>query len=225
MTDAPVSIRPLAEVVGVDFAAAIKIAVPSLTDAKNFYIPRLFVVIGESREARRDTVLALLQEYLGDIYKARIVVISDHPEEIPARPPKPDATMEEYTYNPALFSVSPKNTTLPDVQFLDALRGPQPSTTQLAKVIADFSRWDTDVYAVLSPLEMFSWRALVDVTLTSSISFGCIERKKGESFAIGAESIKALEILGAASQEGNLVFIDVDDKKVYKTLAEARITA
>ncbi len=225
MSESPVTIKPLRDVVGTDFAAAIKIAVPSFTSENKFYIPRLFVVIGESREMRRDFTLSLLQEYLGDIYGARCVVISDHPEEIPARPPKKDATMEEYTYNPALFSVSPEKTTLPDTEFLDSLRGPQPSTTKLAKVIVDFSRWDTDIYAVLSPLEIFSWQALVQVTLTSSISLAGVERKRGEAVSIGAESIRALEMLGAHDEKGNVIFIDLDEKKIHHTLGGANITA
>ncbi len=221
-----VAIRPLTEVVGDAFAADIRKVVPSPIEPAGFLSPALIVIIGERREARRDAVLSLLQEYLGDMYRQRIVFISDHPEEIPAQPPKKDASMEEYTYGAAVFSVSPEGTKLPDEGILDAIRGgPGSPTTRLAKTIADFSRWDIDIYAVLSPLEMFSWQVIVQMTLTGSPSYATIERAPGTPVHIGEESIAALSMLGAANPEGGVTFIDLDQKKVFRTLADAQISA
>lgn len=221
----PVSIRPLADVVGEPFAADIRTVVPAPLKPSSFLAPSLTVIIGENREARRDTVLSLLQEYLGDIYRQRIVFISDHPEEIPAQPPKEGASMEEFTYGAAVFSVSPEATKLPDEGIVDAIRGgPGSPTTRLAKTIADFTRWDIDVYAVLSPMEMFSWQTIVQVTLTGSPSYATIERAPGALVHIGEESMAALTMLGGVSPQGGVIFIDLDQKKVFRTLQHAQIT-
>ena len=219
-----ITIQPLKDVVGDPFSAELSFSI-SFLDPDNTLVPGLCIVVSEHRELRRDAILSLLQEKFGDIYKQRMVVISDNPEEIPARPPTEDASLEEYTYAPALFSVAPGEANLRDEGMLSTLRVPEESTTKLARTISDFSRWDIDTFVVLSPLEMFSWTALASMVLTGSVTIAGIERTPGEVVSIGQESIGALELLDANDPKGSVTILDLDQQKIFKTLADAKIVA
>lgn len=216
----PVSIKPLSDVVGEAFARQLRADI-SFLDSNAVLISGLLIVVSHDRELRRDAALSLLNDTLGDLYTQRVAVISDHPEEIPARAPRDDAPLEEYTYAPALFSVAPGEANFPDAGLLDVLHGPQPSTTKLAKTIVDFSHWDVDAVLVLSPLETYAWHALVSMSLAGHITVAAIERAPDADVVIGKEVVEALEALGPNS----LTTVDLDQQKIFKNLADANIVA
>lgn len=218
-------VKKLAEVVGDQFASTIQEAIPGFAGVEKGFVPNVTVIIGEDRGARRDAALALLQEYRGDIFRDRTVVISDYPQEIPAQPPKENATMLEYTYAPALFSVSPESTQLPDEKVMDEILGAMPMMTRLERTMKDFTRWDIDFYVVLSPLDLHAWQTLASLSLLGMLMFAGTERRNGEPIKIGESAIQAFNTIGASSPEGHAAFIDLDQKRVFRTLADAQITA
>ncbi len=221
----PAPIKNISEVVGSDFSAAIKTALPGFSGDEKGFVPNVTVVIGNDRAARRDAALALLLAFRGDVYRDRTVVISDYPEEIPARPPKKDSSLEEQTYAPALFSVTPLSSELPDEETMDHMTGTITMMTRLERTLKDFSRWDIDFYVVLSPIDAHAWATMVHLSLTGMLMFAGAARDANGTISIGESALQAFAMLGATSPEGNVAFIDLDQKKVFRTLAEAGVVA
>ena len=132
--------------------------------------------------------------------------------------------MEEYTYAPALFSVTPASSQLPDEQVMDEITGQVTLMTRLERTLKDFSRWDIDFYIVLASMDFRAWQTVVQLSLVGIGMFVGAERDEAGVIHVGEGGVKAFQTLGAAeTAHSNATFIDLDQKKVFRTLAEANI--
>ncbi len=209
--------KSLADVVGEPFAAIIRSEGPKLIDEKGFIQPLCPVVIASGRELCRDAALAYIRECMPKFTSQRIVLISEFPDEVPSDP-SDDASMLAGLNSGSFYSFSPAQYQLPEIsKKANESLGPQPATTKLAEAIREGMRWDTDLYCILSPMEMFAWNTLAQAVMTGHAGVVGIDRSSSDPMLQPKEG--AFNMLPAQS----FPVIDIDNKVLYPTLRGATV--